>query len=513
MTFLSSTSLRTRVLTGFGLTMAVMMLAAALGLMRVATLSDRLESLVANEVRALDLARRWAGLTEANIQRRMVQMVVEDKAFVEAFTSKSKVVSATIEQLQKEVDLLSQSERSNALHEQVMNTRKQYQALRDSLYKQTAAGEDGKVRIVKELIPVMNQYLEALGAYADNMQAELRNAVDQATQEARHARNLTLAILLAAIACGAVIAIVITRSVTEPVSAAQEVAQRIATGDLSGQLQVQGQDELARLQQALSDMQGQLRLTMADVRTAAEQVQTSSSEIASGSLDLSNRTEQAASSLEQTGAALQQLTQTVNDNAGASRQADQLAASAAGVAQQGGAMVQRVVETMSDIQRASGKIGDIIGVIDGIAFQTNILALNAAVEAARAGEQGRGFAVVAAEVRSLAGRSAQAAKEIKTLISETIAQVERGSDLVSQAGSKITEVVGSVERVTTVISGIAGQSGSQATTLNEIGQAVQQLDQMTQQNAALVEQSAASAESLREQAGRLLSTVSQFRLG
>jgi len=512
MKFLSTLSLKARVLAGFGLIMAVMLVAAAIGLLRVSLLSERIESLVQNEVQALDLARRWAGLAEANIQRRVVQMTSDDKEFVEAFTRKMKEVSPIINKLQEDVDKLSQSARSDELHAKIGETRKRYQDLREDLLKQKKEGVDTRSRISQELIPAMEAYLAALSTYADNMHTELGAAVDEATAQARQARNLTLSLLLAAIASGTVIAMIITSSVTAPVHEAREMAQRIAAGDLSGRISVVGEDELAQLKQALDAMQSQLRDTIGEVRDAAEQVQTSSSEIASGSLDLSNRTEQAASSLEQTGAALQTLAQTVNHNAESSRQADQLALKASSVAQDGGEMVQRVVDTMADIQRASGKIGDIIGVIDGIAFQTNILALNAAVEAARAGEQGRGFAVVASEVRSLAGRSAEAAKEIKTLISATVEQVERGSSLVTEAGHKIKDVVSSVGHVTTVVSSIAAQSGSQASTLGEIGQAVQHLDQMTQQNAALVEQSAAAAESLREQAGRLAATVSQFRL-
>ena len=509
---LSTLKLGTRVLAGFGLTMCLLLIAAGVGLMRVSTLSDRIESLVNNEVRALDLTRRWAGLTEANIQRRIVQMTLDDDAFVAAFTHRMKDVSADIDKVQKELDQLSKSPASETLQARIAAARKHYQELRDDLIKQKKAGQDTRARMVQEVIPAMEAYLSALSDYSDHMRAELDAAVQLATGQARSARNWTMGLLLAALCAGVAIALTITRSVTQPVEAARALASRIASGNLSMDIQVEGRDELALLQQALGEMQAQLRQTIGKVHAAAEHVQTSSTEIAAGSLDLSNRSEQAASSLEESGAALQQLTQAVQENAGMAQSADQLALRAATNARSGGESVQRVVDTMADIQLASRKIGDIIGVIDGIAFQTNILALNAAVEAARAGEHGRGFAVVAAEVRGLAQRSAQAAKEIKSLISETVARVERGNGQVSEAGNQIRQVVLNVEQLASMMSDIAVKTSTEATTLGEIGLAMQQLDQLTQQNAALVEQSAAATESLNDQSKLLAQAVSTFRL-
>ena len=283
-------------------------------------------------------------------------------------------------------------------------------------------------------------------------------------------------------------------------------------GDLSRRIDAQGQDELAQIAASFNSFAGKLSGVLAQIRDASSSVRVAAEEIATGNHDLSGRTELTASSLQQTSASMQQLTETVRHNADSARQANQLVAQASGVAKHGGQVVGNVVTTMDQINAASRKINDIIGVIDGIAFQTNILALNAAVEAARAGEQGRGFAVVASEVRSLAGRSADAAKEIKQLISASVEQVENGSRLVHDAGTTMNEIVTSVQRVTDIMAEITASTHEQSTSISEVGQAVSQLDQMTQQNAALVEQSAAAAQSLKDQSVRLSEVVGTFRL-
>ncbi len=302
------------------------------------------------------------------------------------------------------------------------------------------------------------------------------------------------------------------RSVLGPIEAAKALAGRIAAHDLSAHLPVQGRDELAALLRSLEAMQDSLRTLVGQVRTSSDSIGTASTEIASGNHDLSSRTEQTASSLQQTASAMEQLTATVRNSADSARQANQLAASAAEVAQRGGSVVSQVVSTMDEINASSRKIADIIGTIDGIAFQTNILALNAAVEAARAGEQGRGFAVVAGEVRTLAQRSAEAAREIKALIGASVEKVDTGSRLVADAGSTMGEIVASVQRVTDIIGEITAAASEQSDGIGQVNTAVTQLDQMTQQNAALVEQSAAAAESLKDQAQRLAQVVASFRL-
>lgn len=315
-----------------------------------------------------------------------------------------------------------------------------------------------------------------------------------------------------ALIIGIAFAIFITRSIALPLKGAVEIAKTVAAGELRSQVSVVGRDETSELLGALKDMTDSLVRTVADVRSSTETINVASHEIASGNADLSARTESQASSLEETASSMEELTSTVKQNADNARQANQLAFSASSVAEKGGTVVGEVVETMGSIKESSRKIVDIIGVIDGIAFQTNILALNAAVEAARAGEQGRGFAVVAAEVRSLAQRSAGAAKEIKALIGDSVEKVDRGSKLVDEAGHTMSLIVTSVKQVADIMSEITAATQEQSNGIEEVNQAISQMDEMTQQNAALVEQAAAAAESMQEQAERLSQAVSIFKL-
>ncbi|QBM30591.1 methyl-accepting chemotaxis protein [Hydrogenophaga pseudoflava] len=303
----------------------------------------------------------------------------------------------------------------------------------------------------------------------------------------------------------------VRRNVSRPLGSLTVAVTAVANGDLSQRFTTDRSDEIGRLVREVEDMRQRFVGMLGELRQASDSIGTASAEIASGNQDLSSRTEQAASNLQQTAASMEQLTSTVRNSADAARQANQLAASASEIAVRGGQVVDQVVHTMQEIHHSSQKINDIIGVIDGIAFQTNILALNAAVEAARAGEQGRGFAVVAAEVRSLAQRSAEAAKEIKGLIGTSVDKVETGSRLVGDAGQTMGEVVASVQRVTEIIGEISAAAGEQSDGIGQVNVAVTQLDQMTQQNAALVEESAAAAQSLREQATRLTQVVATFR--
>ena len=337
--------------------------------------------------------------------------------------------------------------------------------------------------------------------------------VDDVGATITHSASTIAALVVAGFgALGLILYVLTQRIVARPLDRAAKVMERVADGDLREMPAQPGSDEVGRLFGGLKAMVDKLRGTIHEVRQSAESMQVASGEVATGSADLSSRTEQAASSLQEAASAMEQLTGTVRQSADAASQANQLASSASNVASRGGAVVTRVVSTMDEINASSKKIADIIGVIDGIAFQTNILALNAAVEAARAGEQGRGFAVVAGEVRNLAQRSAEAAKEIKSLIGASVESVDSGSKLVADAGKTMQEIVGSVQRVTDIIGEISAASSEQRDGIGQVNTAVTQLDQMTQQNAALVEQSAAAAESLKEQAMKLTQAVSVFRL-
>src|SRR5450830_1523700 len=342
------------------------------------------------------------------------------------------------------------------------------------------------------------------------------NGGNQATAaaEASYQQALVVsgAVIVVALLMGAVLAVLVTRSITQPLSTGVTVAEAVAQGDLTSKFDIQGRDEPADLLRALQHMNDRLVDIVGQVRLSSDSIATGSAEIDTGNADLSQRTEQQASNLEETAASMEELNSTVKTNADTAQQANRLATEATQAAEQGGAVVGRVVATMQDISASSKKISDIIGVIDGIAFQTNILALNAAVEAARAGEQGRGFAVVASEVRSLAGRSAEAAKEIKSLIGASVEKVDAGSKLVQEAGATMEEVVISVKRVTDIMREMTHSSGEQESGIGQVNQAIAEMDTVTQKNAALVEEAAAATEALRSQAHKLVQAVSVFKL-
>jgi methyl-accepting chemotaxis protein len=365
-------------------------------------------------------------------------------------------------------------------------------------------------------LPAFGQAFSALedemAKLSDLIEAESKATQEQAQATARNARWMLIGAALAATVLLLIVSVSVGRSITGPLEAAVRVTQSVAEGDLSQHIESTGRDETGQLLNALGRMNTDLGGIVSQVRSSAESITTGSTEIAAGSLNLSQRTEEQASSLQETAAAMDELTATVKNNADTARRAAQMADSAAGAATRGGETVGQVVQTMAAISSSSNKIGDIIGVIDGIAFQTNILALNAAVEAARAGEQGRGFAVVAGEVRSLAQRSAQAAREIKSLIGDSMGKVEAGSAQVAAAGASMEALVTEVGKVSQLIREIDNASHEQSQGISAVGQAVQQLDRMTQQNAALVEESAAAAESLQNQAETLAKAVAQFKL-
>ncbi|MDQ5897213.1 MAG: hypothetical protein QG612_1299 [Pseudomonadota bacterium] len=365
--------------------------------------------------------------------------------------------------------------------------------------------------LVDKTVPARNALLTALRDNVGYQEASLQREIEDINQSVNQALSVLLTVL-GALATGLVWnTLHLGRTLRRRVGESTAIAQRVRDGDLATTITDHRRDEFSPLLQALAEMQGSLTQIVADVRGSAETVAQASTQIAEGNNDLSSRTEEQASALQQTAATMDELNNTVRANASHAQEATRLAHDAVQVASGGGALMRDVVQTMDGISESSRKIGDIIGVIDSIAFQTNILALNAAVEAARAGEQGRGFAVVASEVRSLAQRSAEAAREIKALISTSVGRVEQGSALVGRAGTTMEEIVRSIERVSTIVSDISEASQDQSAAIEQVGEAISQMDRSTQQNAALVEQSAAAAKDMSEQAGGLLKTMGSFR--
>ncbi|MDI4635914.1 MCP four helix bundle domain-containing protein [Pelomonas sp. V22] len=470
-------------------------------------------------------------LTEDRLAKVEQLQTIRDNLNVIARAVRNTVILEDMPSMRKEVDRIDQARTDNSkliqsLEEQIKSEKGKtlLKAAADArgpyntqVAKVLELGLANKTELARDLLmgdtrKAQAAYFEALDklvAFQRQLMNESKEAVNDSVDRA------TLNMIIAAVVgtlVGVAAAWLITRSIVTPLGNAVQLAQAVADGDLSRELHAEGKDETAQLLRALAEMQSKLGSIVGDVRMSAESVATASAQIAQGNQDLSGRTEEQASALEETAASMEQLGSTVRQNADNARQANQLAQSASTVAVEGGGVVGQVVETMKGINESSRKIADIIGVIDGIAFQTNILALNAAVEAARAGEQGRGFAVVASEVRSLAQRSADAAKEIKTLISVSVERVESGTQLVDAAGTKMQDIVASIKRVSDIVGEISAASVEQSSGVGQIGEAVTQMDQATQQNAALVEESAAAAESLKVQATQLVESVAFFKL-
>ncbi len=427
----------------------------------------------------------------------------------------------TMEELQRSLDKLKKSyeplissPEERKLYEELLAGRKRYLQQTEKIFEASRKNDKEKAVALLggESLQLFLATSETLQKLVDINGKGARVSSSTAKQIESNARIVLIAAATLAVVFAVLAAVWLIRSITRPLKQAVDAADRIAHGDLSGRIEAQYGDETGQLLSSLQRMQQSLVATVGTVRQSAEGVASASAEIASGNNDLSTRTEQQASALEETAASMEELGSTVRQNADNARQANQLAVNASTVAEQGGQVVSEVVETMKEINASSGKIADIITVIDGIAFQTNILALNAAVEAARAGEQGRGFAVVAGEVRNLAGRCAEAAKEIKGLITTSVAQVEQGSALADKAGTTMIEVVNAIRRVTDIMGEISAASVEQASGVGQVGEAVTQMDQATQQNAALVEEMAAAASSLKSQAGDLVNAVAVFRL-
>ena len=472
-----------------------------------------LEQVQENEA-AIARALRWQGLTEVVIERTTAALNVQDEAASKILGERSAANSANITELQQAVRESLVTESDKQAYEKVAKARTDAVTLLKRVPEIKASGDSAAMLqfTQEQFTPAANQLLSALNEFV-KLQEKDRDEAVELMHEAR--RKVAIMGLIAAaflLAVAVSLTLILIRSIVHPLQQTIAVAKAISEGDLTQNLSTQRHDEFGDLLKAFAQMSDRLRSLVSEVRSGVDSVSTASTEIANGNHDLSSRTEQTAANLQQTAASMEQLTSNVTQSAETARQANQLALNATQAATRGGDVMGNVVTSMQNISDSSRRISDIIGVIDGIAFQTNILALNAAVEAARAGEQGRGFAVVASEVRSLAHRSAEAAKEIKTLIQRSVESVESGSQQVTEAGSAMQDIVMGVQRVGDLIAEISAAASEQQQGISQVNQAVGNLDQMTQQNAALVEESAAAASALSDQARKLGEVVSLFKV-
>ena len=512
--FFNNMRIGTRLTLAFALILILATIATASALFAARAGAQATEEMMAVPLTKERLVSSWNTMTYSAIARTSLIARSTDAALSTVFAKTIADSVSTSTELIKQIEPLLTSDEEKAKLATIKSLRAKYQALKVQVMDAKKAGDTAAAeRLYTE---GFDPAAQAYSAGLQDLLALQRRTIDQMTVAIRadfeHRARLSLLLNGLMLVLGALAAVVITRSITRPLKDAVRVAEAVAGGDLSGEFDRQRRDEVGDLMGALQTMNDGLAKVVSEVQHGTRAIAGASTEIASGNLDLSARTEQQAGALEETASSMEELTSTVRQNAESATQANRLAQDASTVAVRGGEIVGQVVDTMGAIDTASRKIVDIIGVIDGIAFQTNILALNAAVEAARAGEQGRGFAVVASEVRNLAQRSATAAKEIKGLIGDSVAQVNTGTSLVQQAGATIGEVVASVARVTDIMAGITAASREQSIGIDQVNEAILQMDQTTQQNAALVEEAAAAAASMQDQSARLEQLVSHFRL-
>ena len=512
---MSDWKIGTRLGLAFGLLIVMMLGVVVIGLVRFGTVGTVNSRIIEEDWVKAEAANMIDATTRANARRTMELVLATDAQHLQAIKAAIATNKKTIDEAVATLDKLVHLPEGKALLAQLKDKRGQYvQSFTRVIGLVDGGARDDAIALIKsETLPALDALQEPINGLTALQKRIVANSSTEVLGDIRNSSWVMLALGLSGLALGSVLAYWITRSITVPLRRAVQVAQTVAAGDLGSHIAVAGRDETSELLQALRDMNHNLQNIVSQVRSGTDTIATATSQIAAGNQDLSSRTEEQASALEQTAASMQELAGTVKHNFDSGKHANELAESAAQVAAKGGAVVAQVVDTMEAINASSRKIADIIGVIDGIAFQTNILALNAAVEAARAGEQGRGFAVVASEVRSLAGRSAVAAKEIKELISASVDNVSAGCTLVEQAGSTMDEIVVSVRRVADIMGEISLASQDQTTGIDQINQAMGQMDQVTQSNAALVEEAAAAAQSLEHQAQTLVQVVSVFKTG
>jgi len=506
----------TRLGGAFAAVLLLMVIMLASALWQMARIADA-KTVMAQATHRSKLATGWKQGIDTNTVRTVTKFKVDDPEYEKQLDAEMKDVSSNVSKLQEELEKMVVTAEGKELLANVAAHRQRYTAVRNEGYKlraeQGVQSEAVQAFLRDKVTPEMRAYVGSVEKVMDRQQMMYEQADERIDALTRSARQVMVTLGVMAIALGAAFGWLLTRSITRPLASAVDLAEQVAAGDLTADIQAASRCEVGSLMAALGTMTENLRKTVTEVRAGTETIVTASQQIASGNLDLSSRTEQQAGSLEETASSMEELTGTVRQNADNARQANILAKNASQIAAHGGDVVSQVVATMASINESSRKIGDIIAVIDGIAFQTNILALNAAVEAARAGEQGRGFAVVASEVRNLAQRSAGAAKEIRALITDSVAKVDAGGRLVDDAGATMHEIVQGIERVTDIMSEIASASAEQTVGIEQVNEAITQMDGVTQQNAALVEEAAAAAGSLQEQAATLARLVSVFKVG
>ena len=504
-----------RLALGFGMLLLLSIGITAIGVLKLNVVANATREMMAVPVAKERLISDWSKNITVAVVRTIAVSKSGDAALATFFKADAAESAKSSTDLIRKIEPLLASPEEKDLFQKLLDVRRDYTASRDGVMKLKADGKaEEAARLLEErFLPIANRYKDMAGEFVQLQRDELdrKGREIEAIEAASRSQLIGLAMLVALLSI--LCASFLTTSITRPIRHAAAAARRVADGDLTGVIEATSTDEAGELLRALKDMNANLLRIVSSVRGGTEAIATASSQIAAGNQDLSSRTEQQASSLEETASSMEELTATVRQNADHARHASQLANAAADIAANGGQVVSQVVDTMASINDASKKIADIIGVIDGIAFQTNILALNAAVEAARAGEQGRGFAVVASEVRSLAQRSAAAAKDIKDLIGDSVDKVGTGTLLVDQAGKTMDDVVASIRQVTDVVGEITAASAEQSAGIEQVNQAIAQMDQVTQQNAALVEEAAAASESMHHQSRELSVVVSEFRLG
>ncbi|QBE63997.1 methyl-accepting chemotaxis protein [Pseudoduganella lutea] len=511
---LSNMRIGARLALGFAVTIVIMFIMSLVGISRIQEVAARTDQLVNDRYVKVTLLNDMRSQVNRGAQAVRNAMLTPDPAQTQEFLRQMAAADEAGGVSAAKMHKSDLTPDVRAVFDQQNTAYYAYKELLDKAIAQYRGGDrEGAVQaLFGQVIPAQTVYFRHLDELLKKQRELMANDAENATAAAKSATTLMIVLLVVATIVSAVIGWLITRSVTGPVSEAVQIAETVAAGDLTAQIVTTRKDEMGRLLGALRDMTTALTGTVRTVRDSTDTINTAAAEIAAGNMDLSNRTEQQAASLEETASSMEELTSTVQANAENARQANQLVVSAASHANEGGQVVSQVVETMGSIKESSSKIVDIIGVIDGIAFQTNILALNAAVEAARAGEQGRGFAVVASEVRNLAQRSASAAREIKELINNSVDKVDAGSRLVDQAGTTMDRIVTSVQQVADIMNEIASASQEQSSGIAQVNTTITTMDTATQQNAALVEEAAAAAASMREQAQRLVAAISTFRI-